>query len=109
MHLCYYIKFKSWLDMSVHMIRVSILAYHTINTEMSFLSWAHSYNQTLIQRNITKYYNMVRAPYFDKNGTKKGAWSKEEDQRLIAHIERHGHPNWRQLPRVAGMKFCYKC
>lgn len=51
---------------------------------------------------------MVRAPYFDKNGTKKGAWSEEEDHRLIAHIEKHGHPNWRQLPRAAGMKFVTK-
>ena len=46
---------------------------------------------------------MVRAPYYDKNGVKKGAWSKEEDERLIAYIERYGHPNWRQLPRLAGM------
>ncbi|KAL5056478.1 hypothetical protein RYX36_037160 [Vicia faba] len=44
---------------------------------------------------------MVRAPYFDENGTKKGAWSEEEDQMLIAHIQRHGHANWRQLPKVA--------
>nr|QSD99753.1 MYB family transcription factor [Melilotus albus] len=51
---------------------------------------------------------MVRAPYFDKNGTKKGAWSEEEDQRLIAHIEKHGHPNWRQLPRAAGLARCGK-
>lgn len=29
---------------------------------------------------------MVRAPYFDENGTKKGAWSEEEDEMLIAHI-----------------------
>ncbi|CAJ2654971.1 unnamed protein product [Trifolium pratense] len=51
---------------------------------------------------------MVRAPYFDENGTKKGAWSMEEDQRLIAYIERHGHPNWRQLPKVAGLARCGK-
>lgn len=48
---------------------------------------------------------MVRAPYFDKDGTKRGAWSEEEDQRLIDYIEKHGHPNWRQLPMFAGTKF----
>ncbi|CAI8616042.1 unnamed protein product [Vicia faba] len=51
---------------------------------------------------------MVRAPYFDENGTKKGAWSEEEDQMLIAHIQRHGHANWRQLPKVAGLTRCGK-
>jgi len=45
---------------------------------------------------------MVRAPYFDKNGTKKGAWCEEEDNKLIAYVEKHGHPNWRQLPKFAG-------
>lgn len=52
--------------------------------------------------------NMVRAPYFDENGTKKGAWSEEEDKRLISYIDKHGHPNWRQLPKYAGMKFATK-
>ncbi|XP_058759666.1 transcription factor MYB30-like [Vicia villosa] len=51
---------------------------------------------------------MVRAPYFDENGTKKGAWSEEEDQMLIAHVQRHGHANWRQLPKVAGLARCGK-
>ncbi|XP_027348207.1 transcription factor MYB8-like [Abrus precatorius] len=51
---------------------------------------------------------MVRAPYFDKNGIKKGAWSEEEDQRLLAYIERYGHPNWRQLPKFAGLARCGK-
>ncbi|KAK7263596.1 hypothetical protein RJT34_31188 [Clitoria ternatea] len=51
---------------------------------------------------------MVRAPYFDKSGIKKGAWSDEEDQRLIAYIQRYGHPNWRQLPKFAGLRRCGK-
>ncbi|XP_020215003.1 transcription factor MYB4 [Cajanus cajan] len=51
---------------------------------------------------------MVRAPYFDKNGIKKGAWSEEEDKRLTAYVERHGHPNWRQLPKFAGLARCGK-
>ncbi|MED6111527.1 hypothetical protein PIB30_053090 [Stylosanthes scabra] len=51
---------------------------------------------------------MVRAAYFDANGIKKGAWSEEEDKRLIAYVERYGHPNWRQLPRLAGLLRCGK-
>ncbi|KAL2328291.1 hypothetical protein Fmac_021718 [Flemingia macrophylla] len=51
---------------------------------------------------------MVRAPYFDKNGIKKGAWSEEEDKRLIAYVETHGYPNWRQLPKFAGLARCGK-
>ncbi|TKY66913.1 Myb-related protein Myb4 [Spatholobus suberectus] len=51
---------------------------------------------------------MVRAPYFDKNGIKKGAWSEEEDKKLIAYVERYGHPNWRQLPKFAGLARCGK-
>ena len=43
------------------------------------------------------------APCFDKNGRKKGAWSEEEDNRLRAYIERNGHYNWRELPKLAGM------
>ncbi|KAF7805870.1 transcription factor MYB14-like [Senna tora] len=45
---------------------------------------------------------MVRGAYYDKNGVKKGAWSKEEDERLRAYVERYGHSNWRQLPKLAG-------
>lgn len=45
---------------------------------------------------------MVRAPTFDNNGMKKGAWSQEEDDRLRAYVERFGHNNWRRLPSLAG-------
>ncbi|XP_061336797.1 transcription factor MYB15-like [Gastrolobium bilobum] len=51
---------------------------------------------------------MVRAPSYDKNGIKKGAWSKEEDERLRAYIQRYGHFNWRQLPKFAGLARCGK-
>ncbi|KAK7263594.1 hypothetical protein RJT34_31186 [Clitoria ternatea] len=51
---------------------------------------------------------MVRAPFYDKNGVKKGAWSREEDERLIAFIRRYGHSNWRQLPQFAGLARCGK-
>ncbi|XP_076932538.1 transcription factor MYB106-like [Bidens hawaiensis] len=51
---------------------------------------------------------MVRAPCFDKNGIKKGAWSEDEDSKLRAYIQRYGHPNWRELPKFAGLSRCGK-
>ncbi|KAK9052006.1 hypothetical protein SSX86_028634 [Deinandra increscens subsp. villosa] len=51
---------------------------------------------------------MVRSPFFDKNGIKKGAWSDEEDNKLRAYIQRYGHPNWRELPKFAGLSRCGK-
>ncbi|CAI9275567.1 unnamed protein product [Lactuca saligna] len=51
---------------------------------------------------------MVRAPCFDKNGIKKGAWSKEEDNKLRAYIQIYGHSNWRELPKLAGLSRCGK-
>ncbi|XP_028808417.1 transcription factor WER-like [Neltuma alba] len=51
---------------------------------------------------------MVRGPFVDANGVKKGAWSEEEDQKLISYIQTHGHPNWRQLPKLAGLARCGK-
>ncbi|RRT35895.1 hypothetical protein B296_00058096 [Ensete ventricosum] len=45
---------------------------------------------------------MVRAPCCEKMGLKKGPWTAEEDQVLIAYIQHHGHENWRALPKRAG-------
>ncbi|XP_075085548.1 transcription factor MYB10-like isoform X1 [Nicotiana tabacum] len=45
---------------------------------------------------------MVRTPCVDKHGIKRGEWSKEEDNKLRAFVEKNGHPNWRQLPKYAG-------
>ncbi|KAH9782980.1 hypothetical protein KPL71_009142 [Citrus sinensis] len=42
---------------------------------------------------------MVRAPTYDGRGMKKGAWSKEEDDKLRAYILKYGHWNWAQLPK----------
>ena len=47
---------------------------------------------------------MVKAPFYDKNGLKKGAWIPEEDDKLRSFIQRHGHSNWHKLPKLAGMK-----
>ncbi|GMJ06448.1 hypothetical protein HRI_004314000 [Hibiscus trionum] len=51
---------------------------------------------------------MVRAPFYDKNGVKKGAWSAEEDEKLRSYIQRYGHWNWRELPKYAGLERCGK-
>ncbi|KAJ0937905.1 putative transcription factor MYB-HB-like family [Helianthus annuus] len=51
---------------------------------------------------------MGRAPCCEKMGLKKGSWSQEEDQILISYIQQHGHPNWRALPKRAGLLRCGK-
>ncbi|ONI04940.1 hypothetical protein PRUPE_6G349200 [Prunus persica] len=51
---------------------------------------------------------MVRAPYCEKMGLKKGPWTPEEDDTLIAYIRQHGHFNWRALPKQAGLSRCGK-
>ncbi|CAJ1967129.1 unnamed protein product [Sphenostylis stenocarpa] len=51
---------------------------------------------------------MVRAPCCEKMGLKKGPWTQEEDQILISYIQKHGHGNWRALPKLAGLLRCGK-
>ncbi|XP_076890654.1 transcription factor MYB15-like [Bidens hawaiensis] len=51
---------------------------------------------------------MGRAPCCKKIGLKKGSWSEEEDQILVSYIQQHGHPNWRALPKHAGLLRCGK-
>uniref|UniRef100_A0A0A0L8A0 Uncharacterized protein n=1 Tax=Cucumis sativus TaxID=3659 RepID=A0A0A0L8A0_CUCSA len=51
---------------------------------------------------------MVRAPCCEKLGLKKGPWTTEEDEILIAYINKHGHSNWRALPKLAGLLRCGK-
>ncbi|KAJ8509896.1 hypothetical protein OPV22_000330 [Ensete ventricosum] len=51
---------------------------------------------------------MGRSPCCEKAHTNKGAWTKEEDERLIAHIRAHGEGGWRTLPRAAGLQRCGK-
>ena len=48
---------------------------------------------------------MVRTPYIDENGLKKGAWSVEEDDKLRSYVQRFGHWNWREIPKFAGNDF----
>ncbi|KAL8467308.1 hypothetical protein ACS0TY_036143 [Phlomoides rotata] len=51
---------------------------------------------------------MVRSPCCEKSHTNKGAWTREEDQILINHINRYGEGNWRSLPKAAGLARCGK-
>ncbi|RCV33964.1 hypothetical protein SETIT_7G125200v2 [Setaria italica] len=51
---------------------------------------------------------MGRSPCCDKEGLKKGPWTPEEDQKLLAYIEQHGHGCWRSLPAKAGLQRCGK-
>ncbi|XVE91529.1 hypothetical protein REPUB_Repub01dG0017500 [Reevesia pubescens] len=51
---------------------------------------------------------MGRSPRREKVGLKKGPWTPEEDQKLVAYIEEHGHGSWRALPAKAGLQRCGK-
>ncbi|KAF8753080.1 hypothetical protein HU200_011733 [Digitaria exilis] len=51
---------------------------------------------------------MGRSPCCEKAHTNKGAWTKEEDDRLVAYIRAHGEGCWRSLPRAAGLLRCGK-
>ncbi|XP_062098143.1 transcription repressor MYB6-like [Humulus lupulus] len=51
---------------------------------------------------------MGRSPCCEKAHTNKGAWTKEEDQRLIDYIRLHGEGCWRSLPKAAGLLRCGK-
>ncbi|MED6194994.1 hypothetical protein PIB30_033810 [Stylosanthes scabra] len=51
---------------------------------------------------------MGRSPCCDENGLKKGPWTPEEDQKLVNHIQKHGHGSWRALPKLAGLNRCGK-
>ncbi|XP_074560633.1 myb-related protein 308-like [Curcuma longa] len=51
---------------------------------------------------------MGRSPCCEKAHTNRGAWSKEEDQKLISYIKTHGEGRWRSLPKAAGLLRCGK-
>ncbi|WOG81948.1 hypothetical protein DCAR_0101106 [Daucus carota subsp. sativus] len=51
---------------------------------------------------------MGRSPCCEKAHTNKGAWTKEEDQRLVNYIRLHGEGCWRSLPTSAGLLRCGK-
>ncbi|KAL5554117.1 hypothetical protein UlMin_041518 [Ulmus minor] len=50
---------------------------------------------------------MQRSPC-EKVRLKKGPWTPEEDQFLLAYIEEHGHGNWHAFPAKAKLQICGK-
>ena len=46
---------------------------------------------------------MGRTTWFDVDGIKRGEWTAEEDQNLVAYINEHGVSDWRSLPKRAGI------
>ncbi|XP_030496270.2 transcription factor MYB8 [Cannabis sativa] len=50
----------------------------------------------------------MRKPCSEKQDKNKGAWSIEEDQKLIDYINQHGEGCWRTLPKAAGLLRCGK-
>ncbi|XP_058091555.1 MYB-like transcription factor 4 [Magnolia sinica] len=50
----------------------------------------------------------MRKPCCDKQDKNKGAWSKQEDQKLIDYIRAHGEGCWRSIPQAAGLLRCGK-
>ncbi|WOL05940.1 Myb-related protein Hv1-like [Canna indica] len=51
---------------------------------------------------------MGRSPCCEKAHINKGAWTKEEDDRLVAYIRAHGEGCWRSVPQAAGLLRCGK-
>jgi transcription factor MYB, plant len=47
---------------------------------------------------------MGRSPSCEKAHLNKGAWTKEEDERLVAYMRAHGEvSSWQSLPKAAGL------
>lgn len=44
----------------------------------------------------------MRKPCGHKEDNNSGAWSKQEDQKLIDYIQTHGEGRWRSIPKAAG-------
>ncbi|BAT79634.1 Transcription factor [Vigna angularis] len=51
---------------------------------------------------------MGRTPCCSHEQLRKGAWTVQEDQKLIAYIQKHGTGSWRTLPQKAGLQRCGK-
>ncbi|KAK8465823.1 hypothetical protein PHAVU_009G185950 [Phaseolus vulgaris] len=51
---------------------------------------------------------MGRTPCCSHEELRKGAWTAQEDQKLIAYIQNHGTGSWRTLPQKAGLQRCGK-
>lgn len=45
---------------------------------------------------------MPKRPCCIGEGLKRGAWTTEEDKKLISYIHDHGEGGWRDIPEKAG-------
>ncbi|CAN6578138.1 unnamed protein product [Malus baccata var. baccata] len=51
---------------------------------------------------------MRKSSSYAASRIKRGAWTPEEDRKLLAYIQLHGHGSWRSLSQKAGLKRCGK-
>ncbi|KAK6928261.1 SANT/Myb domain [Dillenia turbinata] len=51
---------------------------------------------------------MGRPPCCDKSNVRKGAWTPEEDAKILAYVSKHGIGNWTLVPKKAGLNRCGK-
>lgn len=51
---------------------------------------------------------MGRKPCCDRDGVKRGQWSREEDRKLINFIQQNGIQCWTAIPHLAGLSRCGK-
>ncbi|XP_028805432.1 transcription factor MYB3-like [Neltuma alba] len=50
----------------------------------------------------------MRRPCSEKPDSQKRSWSREEDQKLIDYVQKHGEGCWPSLPQAAGLRRCGK-
>ncbi|XP_022934712.1 transcription factor MYB106-like [Cucurbita moschata] len=68
----------------------------------------HKAVSSVIKQRTGCYIQMGTSPRRHKSGLKKGPWTPEEDHKLLAYIQQHGHGSWRTLPPKAGLERCGK-
>jgi hypothetical protein len=74
----------------------------TFLVQIPTLSLSLSLSLRVSFRGLAKGSKMRRSQCCEKVGLKKGPWTPEEDQKLLAYIEEHGIGSWRALPPKAG-------
>ncbi|KAK4758738.1 hypothetical protein SAY87_020039 [Trapa incisa] len=83
--------------------------YHSMYPPISLSSSSASvFLSTPPSSNLKASRVMTRKPCCDKGDADKGAWSKQEDQKLIDYIRQHGEGCWAAVPRGAGLLRCGK-
>ncbi|KAJ8531045.1 hypothetical protein K7X08_025776 [Anisodus acutangulus] len=83
--------------------KVSSTLEHEINGDLEALeNMTENYDTQISSSLINKNKYSIQAH------TNKGAWTKEEDQRLVNYIRAHGEGCWRSLPKAAGLQRCGK-